>query len=161
MKKEMSISNRLFYTLITIIIVSIICGGVYAWANVNGIGHDLDEINLPSCSNGQVLSMVGGNWNCVSLQQNPSPWDITSDGIEYKDGYVGIGEGVGSYDEDIKLHVKGAVQLNVFTSFSTAPPCTSLTRGTIILVTTWEDFPRDKMYTCLYNINSYEYIRVV
>ena len=151
---KVQISKRATYTLIAFGILIILAIGVYAvTGKTPNPGHSLRE--LQPCAKGETLVSNSFFWQCQS-----NNWEPSSKGMEYTKGYVGIGEGVGHYDEKIKLSVKGAIQLNVFTSFSTAPPCTSLTRGTIILVTTWEGFPRDKMYACLYNINDYEYIRI-
>jgi len=69
MKVIINFSKRWLYTLITIGILAIIAVGVYAIA---GVSHTLDEINLPSCGEGQVLGMGGGSWICV---------DVSSGGI--------------------------------------------------------------------------------
>ncbi len=154
MKLTITITKRATYTIITLSILIILAISVYAFSGTTpNPGHSLRE--LQPCSKGETLVSNSQFWECED-----NNWEPSSKGIKYTKGYVGIGEGVGFYDEGIKLSVKGALQLNVFTSFSTAPPCNEYTRGSIILVTTWESSPRDKMYACLYNINSYEYIRI-
>lgn len=153
MPLTITLTKKTTYTLITLIILIILGIGVYARAGkIPDPGHSLAE--LQPCSKGETLVSNSQFWECEK-----NNWEPCSEGIKYTKGYVGIGQGVGHYNEKIKLSVKGAIQLEVFTSFSTAPPCTSLTRGTIILVTT-NGFPRDKMYICLYNIDSYEYMRI-
>lgn len=150
---KIQISKRTLYTIITFSILIILCFGVYAGAGtIPNPGHSLRE--LQHCAEKQTLVFKSGIWRCEKFN-----WEQISGGIKTND-FIGIGEGVGHYDDKIKLSIKGAIQLNVFTSFKTAPKCNSRTRGTIILVTTWDSFPRDKMYACLYNKNDYEYIRI-
>jgi len=64
MKVIINFSKRWLYTLIAIGILAIIGVGVYA---VAGVSHNLDELNLPSCSDGQVLGMSGGVWSCADM----------------------------------------------------------------------------------------------
>jgi len=64
MKVTINFSKRWLYTFIAIGILAIIGVGVYA---VAGVSHTLDEVNLPSCSDGQVLGMSGGSWSCVEM----------------------------------------------------------------------------------------------
>ena len=153
MKLTITLTKRATYTIIALSILIILAISVYAFSGTTpNPGHSLNE--LQSCSDQETLVSKSGTWRCIK-----NKWKNIPEGIKTND-FVGIGEGVGFYNEGIKLSVKGALQLNVFTSFSTAPPCNEYTRGSIILVTTWKDFPRDKMYICLYNIDSYEYIRI-
>jgi hypothetical protein len=153
MKITITLTKRATYTLITLSILIILGFGVYAFAGKTpNPGHSLSE--LQPCSDKEILTTRGETWQCVK-----NKWENIPEGIKTND-FVGIGKGVGNYDEEIKLSVKGAIQLNVYPSFSTAPPCNSFTRGTIILVTTWDIPPIGKMYACLYNIDSYEYIRI-
>ena len=70
---KLNISNRLSYTLITIILLSVIIVGVYALAP--GVkpnpGHLITEIAPPAgCSSGQVLSWNGTAWNCIKSGGN-------------------------------------------------------------------------------------------
>ncbi len=64
MKVIINLSKRWLYTFMVIGILAIIGVGVYA---VAGVSHDLDEVNLPSCSDGQVLGMSGSSWDCVAM----------------------------------------------------------------------------------------------
>ncbi len=78
MKVTINFSKRWLYTFIAIGILAIIGVGVYA---VAGVSHDLDELNLPSCSDGQILGMVGSDWACadVSSGVNLSGWSFEND----------------------------------------------------------------------------------
>ncbi|MEN7982250.1 MAG: hypothetical protein ABFQ65_02295 [Nanoarchaeota archaeon] len=58
---KINLSNRIYYTIITISILLILGTGVYA---VTGVSHSLDEINLPTCSTNQILKWSGSNWIC-------------------------------------------------------------------------------------------------
>ncbi|MEN7982710.1 MAG: hypothetical protein ABFQ65_04655, partial [Nanoarchaeota archaeon] len=58
---KINLSNRIYYTIITISILLILGTGVYA---VTGVSHSLDEIGLPSCAENQVLKYLGGAWVC-------------------------------------------------------------------------------------------------
>ena len=65
---QINLSNKWIYTLIAIGIVLIVAVGIYAWANpTTGVGHELNEINFPSCSDGQVLGISGSSWSCVDI----------------------------------------------------------------------------------------------
>ena len=58
------LSNRLLYTLITILVLAIIGVSVYAVAGTTpNPGHSLSQ--LQPCSNGEILKMAGGVWTCV------------------------------------------------------------------------------------------------
>jgi len=154
MNLKITISKRATYTIITLTILIILAIGVYAvTGKTPNPGHSLSE--LQPCAKGETLISNSFFWQCQS-----NNWEPSSKGMEYTKGYVGIGEGVGHYDEEIKLSVKGAIQLNVYTTLASAPPCNSLTRGTIVFAYDWDTPPYSKMFACLYNINDYEYIRI-
>jgi len=151
---KITLSKRATYTIITFGILIILAIGVYAVAgSTPNPGHSLSE--LYTCEDGKTIVSRNGMWNCEDVV-----WEFRHGGITYTDGYVGIGEGVGNYDEEIKLSVKGAIQLNVYTTLASAPPCNSLTRGTIVFAYDWDEPPYSKMFACLYNINDYEYMRI-
>ena len=61
-------SNRWLYTLIALLIVSIVGVGVWGYANpTTGVGHELNEINLPACTSGQVLGINSSSiWGCIT-----------------------------------------------------------------------------------------------
>jgi hypothetical protein len=78
--KKFNISNKLAYTLIVILSIVLIGVGVYALSP--GItpnpGHIIGEVALPSCSNGQVLGMVSGSWDCITSPTTDSRFAITN-----------------------------------------------------------------------------------
>jgi hypothetical protein len=65
-KIQINISNKFFYTIITLSILIILCVGVWAAerASSGGGTHNFEEVGLPSCSNGQVLKWDSGDWEC-------------------------------------------------------------------------------------------------
>jgi hypothetical protein len=63
--KNKNHSNRLLYTFITLGILILVAGGIYAATSyaASGAGHNLNELAQP-CSNGQILKVSGGVWAC-------------------------------------------------------------------------------------------------
>jgi hypothetical protein len=62
-KINIKLSNRWLYTFIVLGILAIIGIGVYAATySPSGAGHPYTEIS--TCSNGQILKVVNGEWSC-------------------------------------------------------------------------------------------------
>jgi hypothetical protein len=63
------LTNRWLYTLIALFVVAIVGVGVYAstFVGPNGVGHDLSEMGLPTCSANQFLKFDGTNWVCTEI----------------------------------------------------------------------------------------------
>ncbi|MBS3076327.1 hypothetical protein J4481_01130 [Candidatus Pacearchaeota archaeon] len=135
MKKiQINLSNKVFYTLVSIAFVIVLGVGVSAvWANpTTGVGHSLDELapcgagqflnydgtkwacasgNLlsQSCSEGQVMvrgtGYPYGNWKCADY--DGSQWIVVGDNIHRTVGYVNIKKlGIGG-NPSYPLHVRG------------------------------------------------------
>ena len=72
-KKRPNLSNRAFYTLVTIGILVVLAAGIYALTPgvAPNPGHLITEVAPPSgCSSGQFLQFNGTTWNCASVQQS-------------------------------------------------------------------------------------------
>ena len=68
---NISFSNKLFYTLISLIVIAIGIISVNAFVNpTTKVGHDLSEIGFPSCTVGQILKFNGANWICSTEGEN-------------------------------------------------------------------------------------------
>ena len=68
MKIEVDIKKKYFFTLLSLFIVlSVVAVGVaFGTNNPAEFGHTLGEVQLPACTEGQVLKVVGGVWTCGS-----------------------------------------------------------------------------------------------
>ena len=66
MKINLKIENKHFFMFSAILVFLVGVGFVIGFANpITGVGHELDEINLPSCSDGQVLKYTSSTgWAC-------------------------------------------------------------------------------------------------
>ena len=64
--RTINFSNKTLYALIGIFAILIVSGVVYAYGSSNPsvMGHNLGEVQMPSCSEGQVLKYTSGAWNC-------------------------------------------------------------------------------------------------
>ena len=87
MKKSMNInfvlSNRVAYTLITFLILTIVGVGVYAVAGtIPDPGHSITK--LQPCSDGEILKSSGGVWSCVdgsAAETDPTVLNFAQNGI--------------------------------------------------------------------------------
>jgi hypothetical protein len=68
-KKKINFSNRFIFLLITLGILGILAGGVYAISSSGAnSGHPISDINPPSpCTANQYLQFDGTNWKCTTL----------------------------------------------------------------------------------------------
>ncbi len=68
MKLVINFSNRVAYTFLSLFMLILIVGTTIALnsGNYNIHGHDLGELGLPNCANGQVLKYQtdNGGWSC-------------------------------------------------------------------------------------------------
>jgi len=63
---KIDIKKRYFFGLLVVVLLIGIGVFVYAFAGPNGVGHELNEVNLPPCSDGQALVKTAGGWGCGS-----------------------------------------------------------------------------------------------
>ncbi len=116
------LSNRGIYTLIVIGMLAIIAVGVYA---VAGVSHTLDEINLPSCSDSQVLGWNGGNWSCVDM----------SDSIDLSNlGNIGINT------VKARIYQERSNPSSVPTYPLDLPPCNAENEGLVAYARVWTGY---------------------
>ncbi len=106
---KINFSRRWLYTLIVIGILALVSVGVYA---VAGVSHDLSELDLPSCSNGQVLGMSGGSWGCVDVSSGVDfkGWSFSNDILLDDNEQV-----IKTNDEWLRLNQEGHFTSGVYT----------------------------------------------
>ena len=64
-KSDFNFSNRILYSLICLVVLSIVAVGVYAVpGTIPNPGHPISQLQL--CSDGETLVMVGGAWTCAT-----------------------------------------------------------------------------------------------
>ena len=68
-KLDIKLDNKIYYLLVLVLIVIVINGVVIAFTTDGSgdstkMGHSLDEVELPSCTEGQVLKYTSGVWDC-------------------------------------------------------------------------------------------------
>ncbi|MFH1358487.1 MAG: hypothetical protein ABIH37_01215 [archaeon] len=66
---NIKIENKVYYLLVLILVIIVINGFVIAFTTDGSgdptkMGHSLDEVQMPSCSEGQVLKYLSGVWGC-------------------------------------------------------------------------------------------------
>ena len=66
MKLTANIEKRYFFGILGAILLVVGIFAVYAFTGPNGVGHELNEVNLPSCSDGQALVKTADGWGCGS-----------------------------------------------------------------------------------------------
>ena len=62
MKFEFNFEKRHLLFVLLIVMGVVTLGYAVAFANSDGVGHDLDE--LQPCGNGEILKMIGSKWDC-------------------------------------------------------------------------------------------------
>jgi hypothetical protein len=109
---KINLSNRAIYTLIVIGILAIVGVGVYATVDTSKGWHNLNEIDLPSCSNGQVLGMSGGSWGCVDVSAgvNLNGWSFANDVLLDNNEQV-----IKTSDEWLRLNQEGHFKNGIYT----------------------------------------------
>jgi hypothetical protein len=93
---QINMSNRSFYSLITLGIFILLGAGILVvdavqQASSGGGTHNWAEVGIPSCSNGQVLKFDGGTWDCGTDAEGSAtttlPWaSITGIPAGFSDG---------------------------------------------------------------------------
>jgi len=75
-KIELNIPNRVFYSILTLVVISLVSVGVYAYGTTNPpvLGHTMGELH-PSCSGLVYSSGTDNSWNCI-----PTPPSCTGTG---------------------------------------------------------------------------------
>ena len=127
------LTNRWLYTFITIGILAIIGGGVYAWANpTTGVGHDLSEIE--PCPEGQILQTSAGAWTCVDIpsgavETDPTVLASVKDGISWSEiggipADIADGDDLGNHIATQNLNLNNNKIINLATPTSNTDAAT-------------------------------------
>jgi hypothetical protein len=66
---EIKIDNKIYYLFVLLIIVIVLAGLIIAYnpsgtGEPSAMGHSFNEIEMPTCSDGQVLEYSAGSWVC-------------------------------------------------------------------------------------------------
>jgi len=63
---KIKLSNKVFYSLISLMMAILLIMGVYA---VPGVSHPFGEVGMPSCATNEVLNWDGTIWNCAEQSE--------------------------------------------------------------------------------------------
>ena len=72
MKLTVNIEKRYFFGILIGILVVAGVLVAYAFVGPSGVGHELNEVNLPGCSDGQALVKTASGWGCQDMPSSGS-----------------------------------------------------------------------------------------
>jgi len=131
---KINLTNRGFYTLIVLGILTLVGMGVLALTpgTAPNPGHLLSEISPPSpCVSGDVIGWDGTNLICTT-SSGGNLWTQSGSSIYYNNGNVGIG----TTTPRVKLEVQGNILASNAIGIGTPTPAATLdVRGDIYFLT--------------------------